>query len=610
MAANNEAVLEYYKRELAYLRRMGAAFAEQYPKIAGRLELEMDQCPDPHIERLIESFAFLTARIQYNIESEFPQLSAALLGILYPQFLNPTPSVTIARFEPDLAQGGLTTGHLIPKHTPLFAGSEHGEICRFRTCYPVTLWPLEIAYAGFESTDKFDFLDNMPNIALVLRIQLETRAASLAELSGLHGIRFYLNGDRMLSNALYELLFCHVSRVALMLENNSRPLYLADNAILPVGFAPDEDVLPYPPNAHAAYRMIHEFFTFPGKFLFFDLDMKTNQGKPQVFNPENKRFDILFLLDEMPGERLVIEKNTFCLGCTPIINLFKKTTDPVRLDQKLPEYLLVPDMRREKTTEIHSILSVSASSDTRDISGRFEPFFSFNHHMECKGHKAFWHAMRRDSERKDLPGTQMYISFVDLDFKTALPDTPTVFAHALCTNRELAEEIPAGAVLQIEMAAPLSNISVLSKPTPQINPPLKGAALWRLISHLSLNYLSLSQGTESLDALKEILKLYSFSDHADVYQKISGIRAMSCRNVVRRLGDEAWRGFCRGTEVTLEFDERLYVGSGAFLLATVLNRFFPLYASINTFTQLIIKSKQREGIWKAWQPMIGEQIVF
>jgi type VI secretion system protein ImpG len=203
----------------------------------------------------------------------------------------------------------------------------------------------------------------------------------------------------------------------------------------------------------------------------------------------------------------------------------------------------------------------------------------------------------------------MILSFVDQDFNPSLPPTNTVFAHTLCTNRRLAEELPVGAILQIEETAPLSLISTLAKPTPQIEPPLEGATIWRLISHLSLNYLSLSEGEESLKALREILRLYSFSEQASTYQQISGIREMSCRKALRLVGSDAWRGFCRGIEITLSFDERLYVGSSAFLLASVLNCFFPLYASVNSFTQLIIKSQQREGIWKKWQPMVGEQIV-
>ena len=602
MRANSEELLEYYKRELTYLRKMGVAFAEQYPKVAGRLELGLDQCPDPHIERLIEAFAFLTGRIQYNIESEFPRFSMALLGILYPHFLNPIPSMSVARFEVDPTQGKLTTGHLIPKHTPLFAQTQQGQICRLRTCYPVTLWPVDITYAGFESTDQFDFLDTAPNVALVLRLRVESPEGPLSELE-LKRLRFYLNGDGMLVNSLYELLFCHVLRVAILPEKGEKPIFLPNESILPVGFGMDEEALPYPVNAHPGYRLLQEYFTFPEKFLFFEIDNLETRGSERFF-------DILIMLDQMPGTRLTVDSDTFCLGCTPIINLFRKTTDPIRLDERHTEYRLIPDKRREDITEIHSILSVSATSNPGDDTKTFEPYYSFNHHMEMSEHKAYWIARTQSTGRKDLPGTEIFLSFVDLDFNPSLPPTTTVFAHTLCTNRRLAEELPAGAILQIEEAAPLSRISTLGKPTPQIEPSLKGATLWRLISHLSLNYLSLSNGGgESLKALREILRLYSFSERASTYQQISGMREMSCRKVVRLVGSDAWRGFCHGIEVTLTFDERLYVGSSAFLLASVLNRFFPLYASMNSFTQLIIKSEQREGIWKKWQPMAGEQIV-
>ena len=166
-----------------------------------------------------------------------------------------------------------------------------------------------------------------------------------------------------------------------------------------------------------------------------------------------------------------------------------------------------------------------------------------------------------------------------------------------------------GAQLQVEVAAPLIGISCLTKPTPQLSPPLGGATLWRLISHLSLNHLSLSEGKDSLQALREILKLYCFADRTFDEKQILGIREMNCRNVVRRVGSEAWRGFCRGIEVTLLFDPDMYVGSASFLFAAVLNHFVALYASVNSFTQLVIRSEQREGVWKKWPSMAGEKII-
>jgi type VI secretion system protein ImpG len=598
---DQEELLRYYLRELTYLRRAGVDFAQRYPKVAQRLELSIDETPDPHVERLLEGFAFLTGRVQQNIDAEFPEITAALLGILYPHYVQPVPSMTVAHFEVDPTQGKFTSGHLIRKHTPLIAPTQQGQVCRFRTCYPTTLWPLEVTYAGFESTDQFDFLDTATDIATVLRVRIETRGGSLDEL-GLRSLRFYLNGDRNTVHGLYELIFCHAARVALLPEGSRRPVFLAHDAIKPVGFEPDEEVLPYPPASHPGYRLLQEYFCFPEKFHFVDIDGLDRHGSQSAF-------DILIMLRTLPRARLVVDRNTLMLGCAPIINLFRRTTEPIRLDHRHLEYRLVADARRERSTEIHSILKVSASSSPVDETTTFEPFYSFSHAMEGRGQKAYWASRRIPSGRVDLPGTELLLSFLDLDFKPTTPPTQTVFAHTLCTNRRLAEQLPAGAPLQLEEAAPLSRISALSKATAQLDPPMTGQTPWRLISQLSLNYLSLAEGRDGLHALREILKLYSFSEHASTHQQVMGIREMACRRVVRRVGADAWRGFCRGFEVTLTLDESMYVGTSAFLLASVLNRFLALYASINSFTQLVLKSRQREGIWKQWPPVAGQQIV-
>lgn len=594
-----ENLLEHYNRELTYLRKVGGEFAKRYPKIASRLELGSGPSADPHVERLIESFAFLTARIQRDIDAEFPEITSALLGVVYPQFLNPVPSMAVAQFNVDPERGKITTGYSIDKHTALFAETPEGLPCRFRTCYPVVLWPLSVTYAGFESTDQFNFLDTATRVATVLRVRIEVQQGSLKELD-LKQLRFYLSGDAAFK--LHELIFCNTASVALLPEGAHRPIILPANSVTPVGFGSDEDVLPYPPHAHQAYGLLQEYFAFPEKFLFFDLHNLDRHAS-------EKSFDIVFMLDAASRQRLLVDRESFRLGCTPISNLFRKTTEPIRLDQRQTEYDLVPDMRRERTTEIHSIQAVSLSSNPDDNTRVVEPFFSFHHEVETADHHAFWFATRQPVTRKDMTGTQMSIRLVDLDFQPGLPPAQTLFAHTLCTNRRLAEQLPAGARLQIEEAAPAAEIVCLTKPTQQLDPPLGTSTLWRLISHLSLNYLSLGGDAESLKALREILRLYSYLDDAVVNQQIMGIRDLACKNIVRRIGSDSWKGFCRGIEVNLVFDEELYVGGSAFLFASVLNRFFALYASVNSFTQLVIRSNHRDGIWKKWPPTIGEQTV-
>ncbi len=616
IANSHEELLKYYKSELTYLRRMGSVFAERYPKVAKRLEIGHDECSDPHVERLIEAFAFLTGRLQHEIDSEFPDITSALLNILYPQLTSPIPSMAIAQFNVSHDQGKLTTGFTIDRHTALFADAADGVFCRFRTCYPVTLWPLRVDRAAIESTSRWSFIDANSKAVAALRLKIECLGGGKLNELSVDRLRFHLHGDRMSVKTLYEMLFCDVHDVVLEIPGAPAPIYLGANSIKPVGLEVYDDMLPHPPNVHPGYMLLLEYFAFPKQYLFFDLCFdqfnRDRKGATKTLldflsQGETDGMYVSVLLNRRPTDNLVVDESTFRLGCTPIINLFPKTTEPIRLDHRSLEYPLIPDKRRERTTEIHSILSVSASSTDSDATKRIEPFYSYNHRLESSHHRAFWHARRVPAQRKDLPGSEIVLSFLDLDLNPSLPPMQTVYAHTLCTNRELATELPVGAVMQMEQQAPLDKerpIVCLGKPTPPVSPPSRGATAWRLVSHLSLNHLSLSEEKDSLPALKEILRLYCLSESH--HQLIEGLKEMSCRKVVRHIGADPWRGFCRGNEVTLTLDEDYYEGSGGYLFGAVLNRFLASYAAINSFTQLVIKSKQREGIWKKWEPMAGE----
>lgn len=601
----NEQLLRYYIQELTYLRRAGAAFAESYPKIASRLELSENEIPDPHVERLIEAFAFLTGRVQYNIDSEFTLFTSALLDNLYPHYIKPTPSMAITQFEVDPEQGMLNTGHTIDAHTPLFTTTEEGDMCRFRTAYPVTLWPFNLSHSAVEPTSRYDFLDASPEVVTLIRLRVENEGAAGLNEMELDKLRFHLHGMWVEVSHLYELLFCNVLRVGLLRQGATHPVILPPEYIREVGF--EEAVIPYQTHAHPAYRLLHEYFAFPEKFMFFDLF-----GLDQMhFDEDDTYFDILFMLDRRPPEGMRIREDTFRMGCTPVINLFRKISEPLRLDQRRTEYRLEPDLRHEESTEIHTILKVSASTDDRHEATVVQPFFSFRHHMEGKEHRYFWLTRREPAERAELPGSEMFITFMNLDFNPELPPNDTLYAHLLCTNRHICAQVPARAEFQIEETAPLQRIYCLDKPTYQVDPPMRGETVWRLISHVSLNYLSLSADSEeTLTALREILRLYSFIDNAkSVDRQIMGIRALSTRQIVRRMGPDAWRGFARGYEINLKFDNDLYVGSSAFLLASVLNHFFPLYTSSNSFTQLVIKNTESDDLWKKWLPRTGRKIL-
>ncbi len=602
----SEDLLPYYERELTFLRQMGAEFAAKYPKIAARLLLEADKCEDPHVERLIQAAAFLGARIHRKLDDDFPEITDALLGVLYPHYLAPIPSMSIVQFVPDPEQGSLASAQRIERGAMLYSQPVGGTPCRFRTCYPVTLWPIEVTSARFDSPDR---VGPAPKAVGVIRLGIRCLGGATFSELGLDRLRFFLHGESQLAYALYALLFNNTTQVQLRPgadQKGLQPLALSAGCLQAVGFGPDEGMLPYAPRSFLGYRLLQEYFSFPEKFLFFDLCELERAARAGF----KDTMEVAIFLDQMPKLEQPIDPGTFRLGCTPIVNLFDQIAEPIRVGQTQTEYRVVPDVRRQDATEVYAIEEVTSASPHLSEPIRLEPFYSFKHAVDRERQKAFWYAARRPSPKKGDGGTEVYLSLVDLNFQPTLPAIETLTIHTTSLNRDLPGKLPFGGErgdFELEGAAPLSRIRCLTKPTPTSRPPLRRGGRWRLLSHLSLNYLSIAEGGR--DALQEILTLYDFSDSPVIRQQIAGILSVSSRRVVGRAASMPWNGFCRGLEVTIEFDEEKYVGSGLFLFASVLEKFLGLYASLNSFSQLVARTQQRKEPLKRWPPRAGQQIL-
>lgn len=597
--------LDYYQRELTYLRRSGSHFAQQYPKIAQRLDLSSSESSDPHVERLLESFAYLTARLQRDIEDQFPRFTEALLGVLYPQFVSPIPPFSLARFETSPQKGKLTKATRIPRGTKLFARAETGEVCHFQTGWDFDLVPITIGQASVVPTRTLDGPRSFIRSSKVLHLGLASHGGSL-QSTGVSSLRVHIAGNKLLRNTLYEAIFAQEMQVVLVPREGPQkdtPLVLGPRALRQVGFEEDEAVLPFPNHSHPGYRLLMEYFHYPEKFFFFDI-------ASEALAVESKEVDLyLSLSDETSVNPQDVSALNFLLGCVPVINLFHKITDPIRLDHRSVSYQLVPDQRREKHTEIHSILSVSAAVDDRKDVKHFMPYFNYNHQMTEKDHKLFWHARRLPSTRPDIPGTDIHLSFVDYEFTPVKPVSHTLFARTLCTNRGLAGDLSAGAALFAEDSIPASKLYLLNRPTHQVYPPQEGQTQWRLVSQLALNHLALTGGEKSLHALKEILRLYANLDKARRVPELDALQTMTTERVTRRFGQDAWRGFTEGTKISLTFDLEHYHDLSAFVFSSVLNHFFSLFTAVNTFTELEIYNAKYKDVWKQWDPQSGSKVL-
>ena len=430
-------------------------------------------------------------------------------------------------------------------------------------------------------------------------------------------LRFYLSGDNQIVPTLYEFLLNHTLQVVFRPVDNLAPatsvVFAPEQCLTPVGFERDEGVLPYPSQSFLGYRLLTEFFTFPNKFLFVDLG-----GFQRIRHTDfGRKVEVIFFLNRTQTNlETAIDARTFRLGCTPVVNLFEQTAEPINLTQARYEYHVTPDVAHSLGHEVYSIDSVTNADPTTRTIKEYQPFYSFRHGTSRASKRAYWYTSRRPSLVEGDRGTDVYLHLVDLDFEPRLPAESVLVVRTTCTNRNLPTQLQhAGEqlYLELEVAAPLSRIRCLRTPTAPLRPPLRRGAHWRLLSHLNLNHLSITDPVEGREALQEILRLYDFSDpeagqqlSAVTRQLIDGILSLSSRRVVGRTGGPAASGFARGVEVTIEFDERKYVGTGMFLFACVLERFLGLYVSINSFSQLVGRSKQGEGYFKKWPPRAGD----
>jgi type VI secretion system protein ImpG len=607
-------LLPHYNRELAYIRRLASEFAKANPGVAEHLRISQDRIEDPHVSRLIEAFAYLNARTRQKIDDDFPEVTEAYLEVLYPHYLAPFPSAAVMKFQLDSSQAEQTEGYTIKRGASVLTEPIDGEPCKFRTCYPVKLWPMVVEKGEFlgpgASAPGIGSAHGAKSIVrIVLRSFSEKTPFNQFRLGTL---RFYLKGHAPYMYQLYEHMLNGSLRLAVARSiDDKSPILLPKDCIQPVGFARDEGLIDYSARSFLGYRLLTEYFAFPEKYLFVDVGGLTPEVLREV--GEGPKLELFLFLDrESPELEHNVDAETFQLGCCPIVNLFSKRAEPIRLTHQQSEYRIVPDERLPSHFEIHSVDRVVAlSPDGEELD--YLPFYSIGHRREGGERPKFWYANRRPaigSGAGSDRGTELFLTAVDLDFQPAADADWTLSVETTCLNRDLPSQFDFGGGephLHLESGGPLEEPQCLTAATAPRRPELGQGTRWRLISHLTLGHLSLVDGSDGAEALREILRLYNPTASADSASVIEGLHSVHSQRVVGRVGGTVSAGFCRGVEVTLNFDEEKYAGRGLFLFASLLERFLALYCSINSFTRTIATTNRREAPLKVWPPRAGEK---
>lgn len=607
-------LLPYYERELGYLRRYGREFAERYPKIAGRLLLSADGSQDPHVERLIESFALLSARVNKKIEDDYPEFTDALLDVLYPHYLRSFPSCSIARFDMGAGAARLSAPVTIPRGTLLHTRPVRGINCKLRTSYDVTLAPVRIAGAAFKPVADAPMAVSLPpgaSAEVAITFEVLGEQADLGAL-GIDRVRLFIDGEPSFCAALRDVLALNVVASYVETAGSGRWHAVREPLLHACGFREDEALIDFPQRSHPAYRLLTELFAFPEKFGFFDLDVAALKGRA------SRTFTLHLVLGGLPTDSAVarvletLGPDNVLLGCTPVVNLFEQHGEPIRVTHRTAAYPVVADARRAFAYEVHAIDSVHRIRHTaqgEDIT-EFRPFYSLHHGEAADESGHYWLARHDEQVARHSPGYETELSFVDLEFNPVQPQTDVISLKLTCSNRDLPSHLAYGVPggdLTMDGGGAARVISLLRKPTRPLRFERGRGAHWRLISHLSLNHLSLTQS--GLPAFKEMLRLYDLARSAVSGRQIDAITALEHRPATAWLPGQHFASVVRGIEIRLSLDERGFVGTGLAVFTRVLDRFLGLYVHANSFTRLTLLSSQSGEVLIQCPARSGESIL-
>ncbi|WP_338846780.1 type VI secretion system baseplate subunit TssF [Massilia sp. W12] len=619
----NPKFLRYYNQELQHLREVGGEFAKAFPKIAGRLGLEGFECADPYVERLLESFSFLAARIQMKVDAEYPRFTQHLAELVYPHLLAPTPSMTVVQFNPDMTNPTLGAGFVVPRQTTLnsLVPSTDFIPCIYRTGHEVRLWPVKLdeakffTYGGQQAGIEFQLPQN---VKAGLRLRISVCNDFVFRNLAMDKLCFFIRGSDDIPMRIYEKIFSHIEGVLVTPASGARSGYklLPKSALKTVGFDEADALIPSHRQSFQGYRLLQEYFAFPQRYMFFEVEGL----RAAVQNCDERALDITILLSR--GDAVLeqtLDHSYFALNCVPAINLFPHRGDRIEITSKQLEYHVVPNRSHPLDFEVFHITDVIGYGNGPESMQGFESFYCAKD-LNRESQEKSYYTMRRErrllSERQrnvgprsSYIGSEVFVSIVDAKNTPYPPDLMQLGLGTLCTNRDLPLTMSLGigrTDFLIMGEAPAESVRVVAGPSQPYASFAEGAMIWRFLNHLSLNYLSLmdSDPQQGAVALRELLYLYSHENDDASHRQVEGVRNVQCDRITRRMPSPGPITYGRGLQLTLTMDDNAFEGSGPFLLGAVLDRFFAQYVSVNSFTETVIKTIGRGEIMR-WPSKAG-----
>jgi type VI secretion system protein ImpG len=620
-------LLQLYTQELHHVKDMGAEFGRRFPKIARRLGMGTTEVDDPYVERLLEGFAFLAARVQLRLQEEFPQFTEHLIELLYPSLRASRPSMGVIQLNPEWMDGSLKQGIPVPRHS-IFSQQISPDFapCKFRTAHEVTMWPLKIDSVTYSAQSQrashqqqhrqeaTKLNSNKQRASLLIELEANTEIP-LRSLN-LDHLDFYISAQDQTALRLAQSIAFNATRIQVLTGTGWTALKNQQGAILPemLGFDDSQALLPEVAENFSAFRLLQEFYGLPQRFLFFRI-----QGlRLAVQKAEGQKLQILIGLNALdPDLARSVSTDSLALHCTPVVNLFEHRCDRLNMDSALHEFQVLPDRVHPLDYEIHSVLSIQAYGP--QVEGAMSIPALYKPQLEGAEDEPGY-VLRRQatlpSERRVLNGGRSRYLGSDTYVALSWPDyrlraergLKQLGVRTLCSNRDLPLLLPVGqgvTDLITTEVLPLKSVRFLAGPTTPHTPVGNGRSSWQLIQHFSLNLLGLIQ-SDGAPALRQLLKLYADPEDSAQLQwvdAVKSIQAEPCIHAVTRMGR---RCAARGLHIQLEVDSLQLQGIGSGLFMLVLTQVLARHVSVNSFVKCSMTARPG-GVTLHSVPMAGSR---
>lgn len=621
--------LEFYNQELKFIRETGAEFSQEYPKIAGRLGLEGFDCSDPYVERLLEGFAFLSARIHTKLDASFPKFTQHLLELLFPTFLQPLPSMLIAQYTPDYEEGTLTEGVTVPRDTAMHSLLGKGEqtACEYRTSHDVTLWPVKLTSAEYINAQELNAYTKDVSLHSIINsgsgkppksgiiLTLETAPGVTFSEIDLDNLDLHIRGTESFPLYIFEAIFKGFQGCLYKAGSGLWRSQVSQTSIKAHGYDKEQALLPFVNRQFDGFRLLKEYFSFARRFLFLSIENLL----PTLRQCNEDKVQLLVLLDHVePKFENLLSVDNFSMYCTPAINLFPKRAERIKVSRTSHEFHIVPDRLKPLDYEVCAVNDIKGFSSGIEPTLQFLPlygaadkphnkksaFYTINRETRTLSSK-----QRKFGHRSSYIGTEVFVSIVDPKQAPYSDNLKQLAVDTLCCNRDLPLMMPLGKAktdFTIETGAPCESVRCVGEPTRPAPPSSQGSVTWDLVNQLSINFLGITDedNQSALITLKKLLTLMMDKNDYAQTKQIDGLIGVKTKAITSRLPMAGPICFGRGVEIEITVDELAYEGNSVFMLGMILDQFFAQYVSINSFTQLVLISSDRGEVFR-WPIRIG-----